>query len=140
MSSSHSKVSIAKKGDANQSRGFTLIEVVVGLTLMATIVVAAILAFSAHQKQIRQARSKIAALQIADNLLSRMSASRAGIPPFASGTIPEHPNWTWRTRVTKETTLAQIPLRIIQLQIIEQQADSQPNLLASTRLVKVIEP
>ena len=140
MGSSHSKFLDAKYLHTNQSRGFTLIEVVVGLTLMATVVVASLLAFSAHQKQIRQARSKIDALQIADNLLNRMSASRAGIPLFATGTIPERPNWTWRTRVIEETTLAQIPLRIIQLQIIERQADSKLNLLASTRVAKALEP
>ncbi len=148
--SSHSKSSDAESADlkssdhkslhSHHSRAFTLIEVVVGLTLMATVVVASLLAFSAHQKQIRQARSKIAALQISDDLLNRMSASRSGIPPFATGTIPEHPNWTWRTRVTAETTLAQIPVLIIQLQIIQRQADSQLNLLASTRVVKALEP
>ena len=146
----HSKSSDAESSDhkslhhkslhSHHTRAFTLIEVVVGLTLMATVVVASLLAFSAHQKQIRQARSKIAALQISDDLLNRMSASRSGIPPFATGTIPEHPNWTWRTRVTEETTLAQLPVLIIQLQIIQRQADSQLNLLASTRVVKALEP
>ena len=130
MISSHSK----------QNSGFTLIEVVVGLTLMATVVVASLLAFSAHQKQIRQARSKIAAVQVADDLLNRMSANRTGIPSSARGTIIDHPNWTWRTRVTAETIRAEIPLRIIQLEIFERQADSNLNLLASTSVVKAIEP
>ncbi|MDA7874776.1 type II secretion system GspH family protein [Rhodopirellula sp.] len=83
MISSHSK----------QNSGFTLIEVVVGLTLMATVVVASLLAFSAHQKQIRQARSKIAAVQVADDLLNRMSANRTGIPSSATGTIIDHPRF-----------------------------------------------
>jgi type II secretion system protein I len=130
MRSSHSK----------KSRGFTLIEVVVGLTLMATVVVASLLAFSAHQKQIRKARSKMAAIQITDNLLNRMSANRTGIPPSATGIIAEHPNWFWRTSVTAETSQSQIPLRIIQLQIFERQTGSELNLLASTSVVKVIEP
>ena len=130
MISSHSK----------QNSGFTLIEVVVGLTLMATVVAASLLAFSAHQKQIRQARSKIAAVQVADDLLNRMSANRTGIPSSATGTIIDHPSWTWRTSVTAETIRAEIPLRIIQLEIFERQADSNLNLLASTSVVKAIEP
>ena len=66
--------------------------------------------------------------------------NRTGIPSSATGTIIDHPNWTWRTRVTAETIRAEIPLRIIQLEIFERQADSNLNLLASTSVVKAIEP
>ena len=80
-------------------RGFTLIEVVVGITLMATVLATSLLAFSAHEKQIRQARVKLTALQVADEMLNRMSSSREGIPVSGAGPIPEHPNWSWQTSV-----------------------------------------
>jgi type II secretion system protein I len=125
---------------SRQRGGFTLIEVVVGLTLLATIIVSSLLAFSKHQNQIRLARSKITAVQIADDLLNRMSASRTGIPPAASGPIPEHPTWSWRTSVAAETLRVPIPMQIIKLQIIERENESKLNLLASTSVVKAIEP
>ncbi len=125
---------------SRQRGGFTLVEVVVGLTLLATIIVSSLLAFSKHQNQIRLARSKITAVQIADDLLNRMSASRTGIPPAASGPIPEHPTWSWRTSVTDETLRVPIPMQIIKLQIIERENESKLNLLASTSVVKAIEP
>ena len=40
--------------------GFTLVEVVIGLSLMASVVVASLLAFSGHRKQIRQANGPTA--------------------------------------------------------------------------------
>jgi len=125
---------------SRQRCGFTLVEVVVGLTLMATVIVSSLLAFSKHQKQIRLARSKIDAVQIADDLLNRMSASRTGIPPAATGPIPEHPNWSWQTSVSAETLGVPIPMQIIKLQIMEQESNSKLNLLVSTIVVKAIEP
>lgn len=120
--------------------GFTLVEVIIGLSLMATVLVASLLAFSKHQKQIRLAKSKIAAVQIADELLNRMTASRNGVPPAAGGTIPNHPNWSWRTSVTTETFHPAISIQIINLQIFEQETDAEMNLLSSTSVVKAFEP
>ena len=125
---------------SRQRYGFTLVEVVVGLTLLATVIVSSLLAFSKHQKQIRLARSKIAAVQIADDLLNRMSASRTGIPPASSGPIQEHPTWSWRTSVTAETLRAPIAMQIIKLQILERENEGTLNLLASTSVVKAIDP
>lgn len=121
-------------------RGFTLIEVVVGITLMATVLATSLLAFSAHQKQIRQARVKLTALQVADEMLNRMSSSREGIPVSGAGPIPEHPNWSWQTSVVGQTIQFKIPLQIIQLSIYENQGDSEVDLLASTRVIKAINP
>ena len=125
---------------SRQRCGFTLVEVVIGLSLMATVIVSSLLAFSKHQKQIRLAQAKIAAVQIADDLLNRMSASRTGIPAAASGSIPDHPNWSWRTRVTTETLRSPVPMQIINLQIIEGKTGSKPTLLSSTSVVKAFEP
>lgn len=131
---------LMKSFRSRQRDGFTLVEVVVGLTLLATVIVSSLLAYSKHQKQVRLARSKIAAVQIADDLLNRMSASRTGIPPAASGTIPEHPTWSWRTSVTAETLRDPIPMQIIELQIIERENAATLNLLASTSVVKAVDP
>ncbi|MCH1439061.1 MAG: type II secretion system GspH family protein [Rubripirellula sp.] len=125
---------------SRQRHGFTLVEVVVGLTLLATVIVSSLLAFSKHQKQIRLARSKITAVEVADDLLNRMSASRTGIPSAATGPVPGHPTWSWRTSVTEKMLRNPIPMQIIKLQIIERETNSKLNLLASTSVVKAIDP
>ncbi len=123
---------------SKMATGFTLVEVVIGLSLMASVVVASLLAFSGHRKQIRQANAKLAAVEIADELITRLSATRDGIPASGRGQIAGHPNWYWQTRVTDEVIRAQIPLRIIKLRIIEREPNSKLNLLVSTSLVEVI--
>ena len=128
-----------KSSPSRMAPGFTLIEVVIGLSLMATVVVASLLAFSGHQEQIRQANAKLADVDIADDLLNRLSATRDGIPMSGSGRIANHPNWYWQTRVAGEVVCAQVPLRIINLQIIEREPNSKLNLLVSTSLVEVID-
>ena len=69
-----------------------------------------------------------------------MSSSREGIPVSGTGPIPEHPNWSWQTSVVGQTIQFKIPLQIIQLSIHETLDDSEVNLLASTRVIKAINP
>ncbi len=98
---------------------FTLMEVVVGLVLMASVLVASLLAFSAHRKQLRNADAKIAAISIADELLYRLSESRDGIPLSATGPIANQPNWFWRTRPTGNIVATGVPVRVIRFEIVE---------------------
>lgn len=98
---------------------FTLLEVVVGLTLMASVLVGTLLSFSAHQKQRRLADAKLAAVRVADDLLNELTASREGIPPAARGLVDGRPSWFWQTSVVGMAAPANLPLRVIRLEVIE---------------------
>ncbi|MGI9470653.1 MAG: type IV pilus modification PilV family protein [Rubripirellula sp.] len=122
---------------SRRSAGFTLLEVVIGLTLMASVVVASLLAFTAHRKQRRLADAKIAAVAIADDLLNQLSARRNGIPVAERGVIQGRPNWFWQTQTVGTMIRAQVPLRVIEFQVIEVSENGwQP--LVSTQLVEKI--
>lgn len=123
----------------NTKPAFTLLEVVVGLTLMASVLVASLLSFSAHQKQRRLADAKIVAVAIADELLGEMLLTREGIPVSGRGLIAGRPNWFWRTSLVGVAAPAQVPLRVVRLEIVEVTAQRTQLPLATVEVVKPIE-
>ena len=118
-------------------KAFTLIEVIVGLTLMATVLVGSLLAFSAHRKQLRVAEQKLKAVSIADDLLYRFSGQREGVPKAARGPVPGHPNWLWQTEIVGVAGPLQVPVQVVRLRVIEILPDGSALNLVS---VDVVEP
>ena len=105
---------------ANRARmGFTLIEVVVGLVIMASVLVASLLAHHGHQQQWRSANAKRTAVTISDELLQRWSVQRGGIPMTGSGPIPGKPNWYWENQLVGIATPVGIEVRIVRCRILE---------------------
>ena len=119
--------------------GFTLLEVVIGLTLMATVLVGSLLAFAAHHKQRRFADAKLNAVAYADEILNLMSASPEGIPHVSRGPIRGKPTWFWQTNVAGLIAPAQTPLRVIRFEIIETTAQGSSRPLVSIDLVEPLE-
>lgn len=116
-------------------QAFTLLEVIVGLTLMASVLTSSLLAFSAHRKQQRFAESKLQAVAIGDQLLDRLSGSPQGIPPSARGLIAGKSNWFWTTRIVGTMTPAGIPMRVIRFEIIEQRSPGVAQTLVTVDVV-----
>lgn len=116
---------------------FTLIEVVVGLALMASVLVASLLAFSAHSRQRALASAKRQAVITADQLLQQLSVRRGGIPPTGRGLVAGRVDWFWRTDLVGTTAPAGIPMRVIRFQIVRQNGDGSSTSLAS---VEVVDP
>ena len=119
---------------------FTLLEVVVGLTLMASVLVGSLLAFSAHQKQRRHAEAKLAAVSLADQMLHQFTASRDGIPALGRGPIPGKPTWFWRTSVVGTQAPAEVLLKVIRLEIIELTDEGSQRPLVTVDVVEPIDP
>lgn len=119
--------------------GFTLLEVVVGLTLMASVLVGSLLSFSAHHQQRAIADAKIAAVAVADQLLDEMSGSREGIPAVGRGIIAGRPNWFWRTNVIGMATPTFIPVRVIRFEVVEVSNNRRMLTLATVDLVESIQ-
>lgn len=118
---------------------FTLLEVVVGLTLMASVLVGSLLSFSAHHQQRRIADAKIAAVTVADQLLDELSGTREGVPAVGRGMIAGRPNWFWRTNVIGMAAPAEIPMRVIRLEVVEVNNKGRMQPLATVDLVEPIE-
>lgn len=118
---------------------FTLLEVVVGLTLMASVLVGSLLSFSAHHQQQRMAEAKIAAVAVADQLLDEMAGSREGVPAVGRGIIAGRSNWFWKTNVIGNAAPASIPMRVIRLEIVEVNNDGRILPLATVDVVEPVE-
>jgi prepilin-type N-terminal cleavage/methylation domain-containing protein len=117
-------------------KAFTLVEVVVGLALMASVLVGALISFSAHRRQLRAADSKLEAVSVADDLLGRMSGSRDGVPRSGRGPISGRPGWFWQTRIVGIAAPAGIPLQVIRLEVIQVGADRTARVLTQVDIVE----
>ena len=121
----------------NHRPAFTLIEVVLGLTLMGTVLVGSILAFSRHRRQLAIAESRVEATQLADRLLTRLSAMPDGVPLRSQGRIPGYPGLFWKTSVVRLASPFETPIRIIRLEIRDA-ASRQVSPLVSVEIAKPI--
>jgi type II secretion system protein I len=118
---------------------FTLLEVVVGTTILASVLVSSMMAFGAHHRQARLAAAKLTAVSIADELLNQFSTSRTGIPSSDRGAIAGQRNWFWQTSLVGTTQPASVPLQVIRLEIIEVSNDGPARSLATVEVVKLVE-
>ncbi len=118
------------------SKGFTLIEVVVGLVIMASILVASLMAHHRHQRQLATANAKQTAVAITDELLQQWLVRRSGIPITGSGPILGKPTWFWQTRLVGVAAPAGIEVRIVRCQILERTATGSLRRHCSVDVVK----
>lgn len=96
-------------------RGLTLVEVVAASTLLASLMVGTLLAFTAHRKQIRTADERLHAVRLADELLQTWSGK---IPRNTTGLIRlESDRWLWRTTSLRRQSLADTAFDIVRLEV-----------------------
>ena len=105
--------------DGTPRCAFTLLEVVVGLALMATVLVASLISFTSHRKQLRTADLRIAAAAIADDLLEQFTTRPEGMPRFGRGPIAGRANWIWQSVVVGNTAPVDVPMYVIRFSIME---------------------
>ena len=122
-----------------RTSGFTLIEVVVGTVLLATLVVSVLVAIGSHQRKIRHVRQKSLAIELADQMMSRWHQSTEGVPLSGRGSLSPDGSLAWQTRVIKSRQLCGVPVYVVRLDLfglvrVERQPE-QPNVLCSIDLV-----
>jgi prepilin-type N-terminal cleavage/methylation domain-containing protein len=109
-------------------RGFTLVEVVAGLTLLASLAVGVLLAARVHQRQIRFARERLAVIDLTDLLIESWQAQPSGIPVFASGPfgpVSADAGWRWQTRPVGRRLVFGLPVDVIRLEVFRTQAPGE---------------
>jgi prepilin-type N-terminal cleavage/methylation domain-containing protein len=104
-------------------RGFTLIEVVAGLILMATIMSTAMVAFNRHRKQAMASQRILVASQLADATLQQLSELDEGVPESSSGIVAGQPTWRWQTQWIGLAKPAEVDAAVIRFTI--QQEDGR---------------
>ncbi len=128
-----------KRCASQRDSAFTLVEVVVGLALMASVLVATLLSFSAHRKQLRAADARIAAAAVADDLLETLRAHPDGFPKSSRGPIAGRSDWIWQTNIVGVVSPLQVPLQVIQFSIIDLAGDRRGQALVSVNIVEPVQ-
>src|SRR5687768_12235907 len=117
-------------------RGMTLIEVVAGLALMATLLVALLQAKVGHARQTNVAERKLAAVAIADRLLSEWWRAPEKFPIETTGRVRSDPRFAWRTALVPNPTTERLDMDVVRLEIIDLQAKGgEPIVAAAVEVV-----
>lgn len=80
-------------------RGLTLIEVTAGILILSTLLVATIVAFQQHVRQIERSQRIIDAVRGADELLDEWFSRGTVLPTHGEARVPRDESLVWRTTV-----------------------------------------
>lgn len=123
---------------AVQSRlAFTLLEVLVGMALMAGLVASCLTALSRYQSQLGDAEEKQRAIVFADELMNAWVDSSQGLPGPSIGVVPAQPEYVYRTQLIARRNVCGVSLDVLQLDIgSRRSSDSVDNWITSLQYVR----
>ena len=113
-------------------RATTLVEVLLGLALLAALLVSILTARSRAARQTVLARARQDATRSADRLLSRWWADPATFPRGATGVMPDAPQFTWRTRVIDNRSARNLGASVVRLEVSHPDA---PEILVAVEVL-----
>lgn len=117
--------------------GLTLIEVIVGLVLMATLLMTSWTAISQQRRHRAFATKKQQACQVAESIVSQWYERNGQIPLRAQGFAGSMREWSWQTQVVGTASLCGMQLPIVRLEVMGRVGtDHQPHVLCSLELVQ----
>jgi hypothetical protein len=111
----------------------TLVEVIGGLALLATLLVATLLARSRYVHQSTVAERRLQAVAAAEALLTTWHQDARSLPREGSGLIPGEQQLAWRTRALANADARDLGAVVVQLQIL----DTRPQAFAGAVLTSV---
>jgi Tfp pilus assembly protein PilV len=103
-------------------RATTLVEVLLGLALLAALLVSILTVRSRAARQTVLARTRQDATRSADRLLTRWCADPATFPRGATGVMPDAPQFTWRTRVIDNQSARNLGASAVRLEVSDPDA------------------
>ena len=107
----------------NRRSALTLVEVSVALVLLAGLMVGMITAYGAHLRQMKLANERLAAIEVADQLLAQWyRGSEVRMPRVGQGMLPGAPSYVWQTRPINRSYVETLPVEIVRLKIFSAQA------------------
>src|ERR1700722_4369419 len=112
-------------------RGLTLVEVIAGLTLLATLLASILVAFGSQARQIRAARDRMAAVEMADRLLGEWSSQNALPPMGTEQAFPGNEEWRWRLMAGDRGELDASGVKSARLQVFRRDPRGADKVLAS---------
>lgn len=120
--------------------GLTLLEVVAGLTLLASLLVGTMLAYGSHIRQVKAAQRRLEAIDIAEQMLVKWYESEEGVPPREEDVIVGTDGWRWRTTPLLSTEPHPFRVRTIRFEIFDPSEGVEPVPLVYVDLLAPEEP
>lgn len=108
-------------------RGLTLIEVVAGIALLATLLVSILVAHNRHAQQVRQAQGRLAAIEQLDRLLGEWAATGVWQPVGSEGELD---GFMWRVVESGARVPDELGSEIVRVELLE-----KDRVLASVELL-----
>jgi hypothetical protein len=118
----------------------TLVEVIGGLALLATLLVALLLARGRFTHQAALADRRLAAIGAADALLTSWHQDPASLMRGGSGTIAGNDDLFWRTHIVDSPAVNQLDAQVVRLEILDnrQQILTSVEFVADSNLAKAV--
>jgi type II secretory pathway pseudopilin PulG len=126
----HAVVAMPRSGG-----GATLVEVMAGLVLLATLLGVILEAKARHTHQLAEAQRRTAAVVVADRLLTTWWLEPAKFPHSGQGKVEGAGQMTWRTKVVQNAVVARWGLEVVRLEVNEDRADRASDTLASVEVM-----
>lgn len=125
----------------NEGRiAFTLLELVVGLVLLATLLISVLLGATRHNRMLKLADDRQLAIALADEMLVGWHDSRDGIPLRGRGVMQGQVNWYWRTHVDSNRSVFGSMMPVVSLDIVRVNSERREDVLVSIETLRVIRP
>lgn len=116
-------------------RGLTLVEVIAGLALLATLLASILVAFGSQAAQIRAARDRLRAVEMADRLLSEWSSQNAIPAVGTEQSLPGTNDWRWRIVAGESAELESSGVSSVRVDVFRSKETGTDQVLASVDLL-----
>jgi type II secretory pathway pseudopilin PulG len=121
--------------NSSARRGLTLVEVVAGLLLLATLLTAVLTAFRTHATQIRRARERLQANDMANELLRGWQAQGA-MPPIGTQKLLDGTDgWAWRIAANGFIQTEPVRIGSVRVDIVRPDGAANDEILSSVSVV-----
>lgn len=117
------------------SRGLTLVEVIAGLALLATLLASILVAFGSQAAQFRGARDRLMAVELADRLLCEWNSQNAIPAVGTEQTLHGTNDWRWRIVAGDSANLAASGVSSIRVEVFQFKQTGIDQVLASVDLL-----
>lgn len=125
-----------KPSPCSRQSGMTLVEVVAGIAVLGTLLVAVLMTEAACKRQSAAAAMRLKGSRAADAMLETWWASEERIPVNDRGIVPaELGEFTWRTRPLKSKPAQALGVRIVCVEIAPTGGDRKEKAMVTVDVV-----
>jgi type II secretory pathway pseudopilin PulG len=116
-------------------RGLTLVEVIAGLVLLATLLASILVAFGSQAAQIRKSRDRLQAIELADRLLANWNSQNAIPVAGTEQSLAGTKDWRWRIVEAASADLERAGLASVRLEVFYPIAGGPDQVLTAVDLL-----